>query len=55
MDVLVPATIAALSVPGLGLLWWLLQPAPLAARELAAYADPSALSFSSVDATGFFS
>lgn len=51
---MIPALIAALSVPGLGLLWWLLRPVPLRARELAAYAEPDGVCFGAVDSTGFF-
>lgn len=50
----IPALVAVLSVPGLGLLCALLRPVPPYASELAAYADPDAVRFGSVDSRGFF-
>lgn len=51
---MIPALIAALSVPGVWLTWWLLRPVA-GARKLGAYADdPDVVSFGYVDSTGFF-
>jgi hypothetical protein len=49
----IPAVIAALSVPGLLLTGWLLRPIR-SALDLPAYAEDGVARYGAVDPTGFF-